>query len=1224
MCKNFKKFICLILSCVFIISAFGILSTGASTVETEDVSLNERIDNIIDNENSIVQSSNGNGEENNKESRSLHKKGDMVPVGDYFIYEYGGVVFYYEEKADGTIKIIGYDDYESVFPKVFTIPNIIDNKDVTEIDEWAFSDSYGYEILIIPDKIEIIGRYAFAYTDFNILFLSSSVKTIAERAFYSFWSRTIYYSSTEKDFLDIEGINDCGFDFSEYSSDTYEFNALPPAVDGDYVYLGRSDGTYELGEYNCLGATPSEITIPSSYNGINITAIASMAFEDSTIEKVTIPNTITSINERAFAYCNNLSVVNINSSLNYLGEDAFYQTPFYNNLEEHTNINEPIYYNDIVIGYKSEIGDAERDFVQIKNGTRLIAAGSCYGKYSSISLPLSIKEINEYAFQGVSSLEYVFYAGSKEEWDKINVGLGNDFLLNSTIIFNSTGPKVYNGFQYVIEGNSVTIVNYVGNATNLNIPKEIEGISVKSINKAFVYNDKIVKVNLPNSLVSISDFSFKGCTSLVEVNIPSSVKILGDAIFDGCINLKSVDLGDGLTSIPYKFFNNCSSLSNISIPSTVTDIVYYSFYGCNNLMNIELPKNLQSIGEQSFAKTAIQEINVPSKVKSIYSNSFGTSLYKYNVDENNPCYVSVDGVLYNKDKTELVSYPSSKEGNNYSVLGTVKNIDNYAFYLPRNLTSLTINEGLETLSSGFIVDSRKIKDITFPSTLRNAEICYHDYDYDLKEQKEAGIYTTAWYNQLNEEIVYLGPVAVGYKGYNCPNTLEFRKGTKVITKGAFSKYYQDDNLWYYNEDGSTYDEVAPGEIDYSFTSVIFNDDLEEIGSYAFEDDYDLENVVINPGLSKVGVRAFANTSWYDNYVQDQIMDKYEGPIYIGDTLVEYYVNYWEAEGGPKTFKVDDGIKYISSSAFGSCDNLEELILSNSVIEIGSDLFSWENSLLKVTLDSNLKIIDEYAFSGTELDSIDLPEGLREIGNRAFTGTNIKTIEIPSTVENLGEINNTTAFFGMGQLQSINVSKNNKKYKSEDGVLYNNDMTLLIAYPPQKTNSEYIMPSSVKLICPNLLSGNNNITSLVVSKNVEKIPSNMCAGCENLKTVVLPTGLKSISNFAFVLTSIDIIDIPFFTDTFGMNCIGNADVRGFANSCAQTYAKANKLKFEEKILGDSDKDNRLTISDTTRIQLYLANISSQTSIDLHSADMDIDGRNSIADATQIQLVLAHVA
>ena len=150
---------------------------------------------------------------------------------------------------------------------------------------------------------------------------------------------------------------------------------------------------------------------------------------------------------------------------------------------------------------------------------------------------------------------------------------------------------------------------------------------------------------LDDGTVEITDYN----GSAEKVDIPEkidgkSVTRIGANAFEYCASLTNVAIPNGVTNIGYGAFYHCTSLTSITIPGSVTNIDGYAFSYCTSLTSIAIPSDVTSIGGWAFDGC--------------------TSLTAINVATGNQNYVSVNGVLYNKDKTTIMRYPAGKKDKN--------------------------------------------------------------------------------------------------------------------------------------------------------------------------------------------------------------------------------------------------------------------------------------------------------------------------------------------------------------------------------------------------------------------------------------------------------------------------------------------------------------------------------------------------------------------------------
>ena len=197
--------------------------------------------------------------------------------------------------------------------------------------------------------------------------------------------------------------------------------------------------------------------------------------------------------------------------------------------------------------------------------------------------------------------------------------------------------------------------------------------------------------NIPSSVTSIGEYAFDGCRSLTSINIPSSVTSIGEYAFHGCSSLPSINIPYSVTSIGGKAFYKCSSLTSINIPSSMTSIEWSTFEGCSSLTSINIPSSVTSIGEWAFnGCSSLTSINIPSSVTSIGERAFKdcSSLTAFTVDANNPNYCADGCMLFNKEKTTLITAVGSQK--TYNIPSSVTSIGGMAFAYCSSLTSINI------------------------------------------------------------------------------------------------------------------------------------------------------------------------------------------------------------------------------------------------------------------------------------------------------------------------------------------------------------------------------------------------------------------------------------------------------------------------------------------------------------------------------------------------------
>ncbi len=260
------------------------------------------------------------------------------------------------------------------------------------------------------------------------------------------------------------------------------------------------------------------------------------------------------------------------------------------------------------------------------------------------------------------------------------------------------GIGAMNAFAYDVDG--VLLKEVSGEDTYKYFISQGEAV----IYRANVKGDVTVPDTLGDYKVkAIFESAFYDNTELTAVTVPGSIKTVGDNAFSGCYKLERVILGEGVKTVGDAAFNTyyCedsdieypSSLREVVLPDSIEYIGEAAFNDSKIEGELRLPESLRVIGNSAFAYADISCVIIGEEVSEIGSNAFMhcNKLEKFIVSENNKHYLSDgDGVLFNKDKTVIVQYPSVTEKAVYEIPETVEVVGSSCFYSCRGLEEIII------------------------------------------------------------------------------------------------------------------------------------------------------------------------------------------------------------------------------------------------------------------------------------------------------------------------------------------------------------------------------------------------------------------------------------------------------------------------------------------------------------------------------------------------------
>lgn len=722
--------------------------------------------------------------------------------------------------------------------------------------------------------------------------------------------------------------------------------------------------------------TSKNVIVPAVSQGRAVTEIAERAFIGQDIETLVLPDGIAAVGREAFYGCEYLVSVNLGVKLRSIGEYAFYGNT---RLKEYGDIT-----SVTVVPEGLFLGCEKLPSVVLSERATSVGAqafADCL-RITEMTLPAGVKEVSDNLFSGCVALERVVLPAAMETLGKGVfsgcVNLTEVALDGANKTFSTRDSNLYRGNELVL----------------------------------YVSGDKAEEsFQIPANVVSVAEGAFANNKNLKEVVVRSADTAVECGAFADMRALEALtvpSVGDGAENdyLAYLFgapARETAGGRSLYIPETLQSVTIaggaekvgdYAFYGALGLREIKGLAAVSEVGDYAFAYTALETFEVPANMTSFGEGAFAGchTLKEYTLGES-ALYSVVDGCLYDKDGTRLVSVPSGKTD---IVFGEdLKKIESYAFtgslvsevVVPETVESIGFNafngcNYLEKITVPFIGDGT---DKNYLPYIFGASVSYstaEDGGYgdiriinsdrlpgNLKtvavSKPLAKVPDFAFYAMTSLENVELQPGVQEYGAYSFSVTgvkeMTFEEGVKIIGDYAFMQCM-------------------------SLTSVTFPSSLEKAGEGSFALDLNLQNIVFSEGLKEIPELMFYAYTETDPSTGNSINSSaLNGTIVIPasvETIGEFAffgagVAYDSAAGGyvrnagfGVEFAEGSKLRTIGPSVF-TYSGLERISIPATVETIGLQSFAENNYLEEVIVGSAeegsaLKLIDEIAFGWNEV------------------------------------------------------------------------------------------------------------------------------------------------------------------------------------------------------------------------------------------------------------------
>ncbi len=705
-------------------------------------------------------------------------------------------------------------------------------------------------------------------------------------------------------------------------------------------------------------------------------------------------------------------------------------------------------------------------------------------------------------------------------------------LLSITAGLNLTAFADESDFSWSELDDGTVEISYYGSASNVTIPTTIAGYKVTAISTyGFGEKTNLKSVTIPNGITSIGANAFKDCTNLNSITIPNSITSIGYGAFENTAYYNN--RSNWINGVLY--IGNCLIEADkeivsgsYAIKSGTTVIAEEGFNACYNITSVTIPNSVKYIGSGSFSNLNITSITIPDSVINIGTGPFSgcLSLTSITVASGNKNYKSVNGVLYNKNQTELIQYPVGNTASSFSIPSSVTKIADYAFEDSFDLTNITIPNSVTSIG----------------------RLAFWGTGYCDNE------------NNWTNGVLYIGNCLIEADKEIVSGSYSIKSGTTVIADGAFDSCESltniiiptgikqiGDSVFYYCE---------------NLKSVTIPNSVTSIGDGAFEDCCNLTSVTIPNSVTSIGNRAFADCEKLSS-------------VTIGNNVksIGQYAFAWC--DSLKSITVPKSVTQIGWHAFPNNDNDDDFVLNCYYDSAAHRYAEKEYITYKFVSNDGIEKINNFETKTVTLSSENERQYL------VFTPTENGKYYIYVSGEAWCDVYNSNMLELEEAYDDYSAWYDLEKGKTYYLVLRSGDtpatcnITIGLVHNHKFSNGkcticgtsefQYIvlsggtaeitryLGSATNLTIPSTIDGYKvtsigsmafsncqSLTSVTIPSGVTSINNDAFWGCKNLKSVTIPNSVKSIGDSAFGACGLTSVTIPSSVTSLGVDVFYNCD------------------------------------------------------------------------------------